>query len=102
MFLTPVARVTTAATAGATYPQGSQASECKSLATSPLHTQLILVLYLIHMAWKKHLWSTDLALVTSVRLDYLIIFYFESYNPYLPNLGSLSHPHGLEEAPVVH
>ena len=24
------------------------------------------------------------------------------FSPYLPNLGSLSHPHGLEEAPVVH
>ena len=31
-----------------------------------------------------------------------IIFYIMSYRPYLPNLGSLSHPHGLEEAPVVH
>ena len=31
-----------------------------------------------------------------------IIFYFMTYRLYLPNLGSLSHPHGLEEAPVVH
>ena len=54
------------------------------------------------MAWKRHLWSTDLALVTSVRLDDLIIFNFMSHISYMPNLGSLSHPHGLEEAPVVH
>ena len=53
MCRTLVARVMTAATAGATYPQGSQASEC------------------------------------------LIV-------PYIPKFGSLSHPHGLEEAPVVH
>ena len=25
-----------------------------------------------------------------------------SYSPYMPNLGSLSHSHGLDEAPVVH
>ena len=59
MCRTPVARVMTGATVGATgatYPQGSQASECNSLATSP----------------------------------------------YILNFGSLSHPHGLEEAPVVH
>ena len=35
-------------------------------------------------------------------MDNLVIFYFMPYSPYLPNLGSLSHPHGLEEAPVVH
>ena len=35
MCRTPVARVMTAATAGATYPQGSQATESNSLATSP-------------------------------------------------------------------
>ena len=35
-------------------------------------------------------------------MDDLVIFYFMPYSPYLPNLGSLSHPHGLEEAPVVH
>ena len=56
MCRTPVARVTTAATAGATYPQGSQATESNSLATSP----------------------------------------------YILNFGSLSHRHGLEEAPLVH
>ena len=49
-----------------------------------------------------HLWSTDLVEVTSVRLDDLIIFNFMSHISYMPNFGSLSHPHGLEEAPVVH
>ena len=54
------------------------------------------------MAWKRHLWSTDLALVTFLKLDDLIIFYFMSYRPYISNLGSLCHSHGLEEAPVEH
>ena len=54
------------------------------------------------MAWKRHLWSTDLALVTFLKLDDLIIFYFMSYSPYKPNFDSLSHSHSLEEAPVVH
>ena len=54
------------------------------------------------MAWKRHLWSTDLALVTFLRLAEHIIFYFMFYSPYMPNLGSLSHSHGLEEAPVAH
>ena len=51
---------------------------------------------------KKHLWSTDLTLVTFLRLADLIIFDCLSYSPYMPNFGSLSHSHGLEEAPVVH
>ena len=54
------------------------------------------------MALKRHLLSTDLALVTFQKLDDLIIFYVLFYSPYVPNLGCLSHPHGLEEAPVVH
>ena len=54
------------------------------------------------MAWKRHLWSTNLALVTFLRLADLNIFDFVFYSPYKPNLGSLPHPHGLEEAPVVH
>ena len=100
MCRTPVARVTTAATAGATYPK---ARRCPSAIPWPLVLSYsILVLYLIPMAWKRHLWSTDLALVTSVRLDDLIILDFMSHVPYLPNLGTLSHPHGLEEAPVIH
>ena len=37
----------------------------------------------------------------STKLD-LIICHFISCSPYIPNLRSLSHPHGLEEAPVVH
>ena len=53
------------------------------------------------MAWKRHLWSTDLALVTFLKLDDLIILYFMSYSPYVPILGSLSYSHGQEEAPVV-
>ena len=60
------------------------------------------VLYLIPMAWKRHLWSSDLALVTFLTLADLIIVYFMSYSPFMPNLGSLSHSHGLKEAPVVH
>ena len=82
MCRTPVARVTIAATAGATYPQGSQTSE--------------------RIAWKRHLCSIDMALVTSMRMDDLIIFYFMSFTSYLPNLDSLSHPNGLEEAHVAH
>ena len=66
------------------------------------HTCPILVLYLISMAWKRYLWSTDLALVTFLRLDDLLFFYFMSYRPYVPNWGCLSHPYGIEEAPVVH
>ena len=54
------------------------------------------------MARKRHQWSTNLALVTFLRLDDLIIFYYMSYSPHMPNLGPLSHSHGLEEAPVVH
>ena len=62
----------------------------------------IWVLYLIPMAWKRHLWSTNLALGTFLRLTDLTKFGFMSYSPYMPNLGSLSHSHGLEEALVVH
>ena len=29
-------------------------------------------------------------------------FDFMFYSPYMPNSGSLCHPHGLEEAPVAH
>ena len=54
------------------------------------------------MAWKRHLWSTNLALVTFLRLVDLISFDFMSYSPYMPNLVSLSHSHGLEEVPVAH
>ena len=49
------------------------------------------------MAWKRHLWSTDMALVTFLWLADLIIFNFNTYSPYMPNLGSLSRSHGLEE-----
>ena len=34
-------------------------------------------------------------------LNDLIIWHLISYSHFIPNLGSLSHPHGLEEAPVV-
>ena len=54
------------------------------------------------MAQKRHLWSTDLALVTSLRLDDLIFSYFMSYSPCMPNLGSLPNSQGLKEIPVVH
>ena len=43
--------------------------------------------------------SSNISLVTSERLDDLIIFNFMSYSPFMPNLGSLYHSHGLEEAP---
>ena len=49
-----------------------------------------------------HLWTTDLALTTLERLVDLIICFVMSKGPYMFNFGSLSHPHGLEEAPVVH
>ena len=54
------------------------------------------------MAWKRHLWSTNLALVNFLRLDDLIILYFMSYGSYMPNLGVLTNYQGLEETPVVH
>ena len=54
------------------------------------------------MASKRHLWSSDLALVTFLRLTDLIIGHFLSTSPIMPNSGSLCHPHGLEEAPVAH
>ena len=34
-------------------------------------------------------------------MDDFVIFYFTPYGPYLLNLGSLYHPHGLEEVPVI-
>ena len=37
---------------------------------------------------RRHPSASDLALVTSERLDNLIIFNFMSYSPYMPNLGS--------------
>ena len=46
--------------------------------------------------------STDLPLDTMYMLADLIIVDFMSYSPCMPNLGSLSQSHGLEEAPVVH
>ena len=55
----PVARITTAATYGATCPQGSQASKCLSCTLFP--SCPIWGLFVIPMAWKRHLWSTDLA-----------------------------------------
>ena len=54
------------------------------------------------MACMRHLWSADLAMVTFLRLDDLITFYVISYSPYMANLGSLSHSHGLEETHLVH
>ena len=54
------------------------------------------------MASNRYLWYTNLSLATLVRLANLKIVLFWSYTPYMPNLGSLSHSHGLEEVPVVH
>ena len=69
-----------------------------------MHTCPIWALYLIPMAQKRHLWSTVLALATLDMLAELIIGHFLSTSPIMPNLGSLFHPHGLEEeeAPVAH
>ena len=54
------------------------------------------------MGQKRPLWSTILALATLDMLADLIIGHFLSTSPIMPNLGSLCHPHGLEEAPVAH
>ena len=54
------------------------------------------------MTYKRHLWSTDLALANLQMLANLIISHFLSISSIIPNLGSLCHPHGLEEAPVAH
>ena len=48
------------------------------------------------------LWSTDLALATLERSENLIISDDMTNSSHMPNLGSSSHPYGLEEAPVVH
>ena len=65
-------------------------------------TYSILALYLIPMGQKRPLWSTILALATFDMLADLIIGLFLSTSRIMPNLGSLCHPHGLEEAPVAH
>ena len=54
------------------------------------------------MAYKRYLWSTDLMLATFERSDDLIIGYVMANIPNMHNLGSPTHPNGLEEAPVVH
>ena len=52
------------------------------------------------MAFKRHLWYTDLVLATMERSVELI--FFMANLPYIQNFRSLELPHGLEEAPVVH
>ena len=37
-----------------------------------------------------------------LNLKCLISYSIDSYSLYMPNLGSLSHSHGLEQAPVIH
>ena len=49
-----------------------------------------------------HLLYTGLALATLERSGDLIIGYAMANIPYKPNLGSLLHPDGLEEALLVH
>ena len=44
----------------------------------------------------------DLVLATLDRSGNLIIGFLMANSPYMPNLGSLSHQYGLEEALVVH
>ena len=53
------------------------------------------------MAYKRHLLSNNLVLATLEMSVDLIIDSVMTNSPHMPNLGSLSHPHGLEEAPVV-
>ena len=94
MCCTPVARAKTAATAGATYPQGSQASECLILPYIPnfgplSHPHGLEEAPVVHRPGPGH-------------LSDLNIFNSKSYSPYILNLGSLYHSHGVEEAPVVH
>ena len=48
------------------------------------------------------MWYTNLALVTLKRSGDLIIGYVMTISHYMPKFRSLLHPHGLEEAPVVH
>ena len=48
------------------------------------------------------MWYTSLALAILKRSGDLTIDYAMTNSPYMPNFGSLLHPHGLEEAPVVH
>ena len=54
------------------------------------------------MAYKRHLWAIDLALTTLERFVDLIICNVMSKSHYMPNLGTLSHNHGLEDELVVH
>ena len=61
-----------------------------------------MALYLIPMGQKRPLWSTILALATFDMLGDLIIGLFLSHSPIMPNLGSLCHPHSLEEPSVAH
>ena len=93
-------------TQGASYldviPGCLQKTSSFSISCLILPTCPIWVLYLIPMACKRHLWSTNLALVTFLRLDDLINKNFMYYSPTMPNLGSISHSHVPEEAPVVH
>ena len=44
----------------------------------------------------------DVVLGTLDRSGNLIIGFLMANSPYMPNLGSLSHQYGLEEALVVH
>ena len=54
------------------------------------------------MASKRHLWYSNLVLATLEMSVDLIIGYVMANSHYMHKLGYLSHPHGLEEAPVVH
>ena len=48
------------------------------------------------------MWYTSMVLSTLKRSGDLTIGYVMTNSPYMPKFGSLLHPHGLEEAPVVH
>ena len=50
----------------------------------------------------RHLWYTDLVLATLERSGHPIIGFVMANFPYKQIFQSLGHPHGLEEALVVH
>ena len=54
------------------------------------------------MASKMHLCYSNLVLTNLERSGEVIIFKVIANSPYVPKLGSLYHPHGLQEALLVH
>ena len=54
------------------------------------------------MASKRHFGYSNLVLANLKGSRDFIIGYVIANHPYVPNLGSMSHPHGLEDALVEH